>query len=242
MTELWKDLRTIYNLVRPIRSSEHAEKMEEFYKNQAGDYDSFRKRLLPGRKALFEHIDHLKPGPVWLDFGAGTGSNLELINLDKFKHIELVDLSSSLLKEARQRAERLRASQVLFRHEDVTVFNSSEPVDLITFSYSLTMIPDWFLAIDNAYRLLKPGGLIAVVDFHIPTLSMSEDGPLQSFFTQHFWPKWFAWDSVYLNRDHMRYLKSRFQQEWCLQDVHRLPYLPLSKVPYYFFIGRKITK
>ena len=40
-------------------------------------------------------------------------------------------------------------------------------MDVVTFSYSLTMIPDWFLAVDHAWRLLRPGGTIGVVDFYV---------------------------------------------------------------------------
>ena len=32
-------------------------------------------------------------------------------------------------------------------------------VDVVTFSYALTMIPDWRAAIRNAFNLLKPGDL-----------------------------------------------------------------------------------
>jgi S-adenosylmethionine-diacylgycerolhomoserine-N-methlytransferase len=32
----------------------------------------------------------------------------------------------------------------------------SGTADLVTFSYALTMIPDWRAAIRNAYRMLKP--------------------------------------------------------------------------------------
>jgi hypothetical protein len=37
--------------------------------------------------------------------------------------------------------------------------------DLVTCSYSLTMIPDWRRAIDVAYALLRDGGQMAVADF-----------------------------------------------------------------------------
>jgi S-adenosylmethionine-diacylgycerolhomoserine-N-methlytransferase len=42
-----------------------------------------------------------------------------------------------------------------------------ERVDFVTFSYSLTMIPDWFLAMDHAHKLLGTGGLIGIVDFYV---------------------------------------------------------------------------
>lgn len=32
----------------------------------------------------------------------------------------------------------------------------SGTVDVVTFSYALTMIPDWKKALENAFRMLKP--------------------------------------------------------------------------------------
>ena len=40
-------------------------------------------------------------------------------------------------------------------------------VDVVTFSYALSMIPDWKAAIRNAFRMLKKGGHIAVCDFTV---------------------------------------------------------------------------
>ena len=41
------------------------------------------------------------------------------------------------------------------------------PADVVRESYSLTMIPDWFAALDQAYAMLKPGGTIGIVDFFV---------------------------------------------------------------------------
>ena len=50
---------------------------------------------------------------------------------------------------------------------DATRFRPPEgAADVVTFSYSLTMIPDWFAALENAAAMLKPGGTIGVVDFY----------------------------------------------------------------------------
>ncbi|GDY10887.1 hypothetical protein LBMAG52_43750 [Planctomycetia bacterium] len=68
------DLRTLYRLtVAPVRGRTHAERMESFYHQQAGDYDSFRERLLPGRRELVQQLP-LREGAVWVDLGGGTGA------------------------------------------------------------------------------------------------------------------------------------------------------------------------
>ena len=42
---------------------------------------------------------------------------------------------------------------------DATTFQpDAGKADVVTFSYSLTMIPDWFAAIDNALAMLRPAG------------------------------------------------------------------------------------
>ena len=51
-------------------------------------------------------------------------------------------------------------------HEFAAALQSGGGVaDLVTCSYSLTMIPDWRRAIDVAYALLRDGGQMAVADF-----------------------------------------------------------------------------
>lgn len=238
MSELLRDLKTIYQLIRPIKANSHAERMEAFYRKQADDYDSFRNRLLPARIDLFKMIEKYNPGPVWVDFGAGTGANLEHIDLQLFNEIHLVDLSPSLLEKAHQRIQKWNDKKIHITQQDATKFQLNKKVDLITFSYSLTMIPDWFLAIDKAIQLLKPGGLIAVIDFHIPTNEQKSSPVLNSFFKNYFWPAWFSWDGVHLSKDHVRYLKNRFDVAFFEEDHHELPYLPKSKVPFYLFIGK----
>ena len=81
MTEWARDLKTIFQLVRPRKQTDHAEQIETFYKDQADDYDRFRSKLLPAREDLFKMIEKWNPGSVWIDIGSGTGSNLECIDL-----------------------------------------------------------------------------------------------------------------------------------------------------------------
>ncbi len=236
--DLLKELKTIYHLAQPRKGNSHAEKMESFYKNQAEYYDVFRKRLLPDRTSHFAELRTHRPRGTWVDLGAGTGINLTHLNQEYFNDIFLVDLSPSLLKQAQARTPKDSQTKIHVIEEDASTFQAPHPCQLVTLSFSLTMIPDWMAAIDNAKSLLAPGGLIAIIDFHIP--HTNEKTPIfKKFSSQTLWPTWFSWDGVYLNRDHVRYLQKNFEAISYEEGTHRLPYLPLSQVPYYSFIGCK---
>ena len=102
--------------------------------------------------------------------GGGTGSNLEYLGdrIQRLKKLYVVDLSPSLLEVARQRIDQRGWHNAQIAEADATTFCPAEGyADVVTFSYSLTMIPDWFAAIDNALRMLRPGGQIGVVDFYV---------------------------------------------------------------------------
>ena len=53
-------------------------------------------------------------------------------------------------------------------HTDFVFNFLAGTVDVVTFSYALTMIPDWRAAIRNAFRMLKPGGRIGVCGCSVP--------------------------------------------------------------------------
>ena len=110
---------------------------------------------------------------------------------------------------------------------------------MVTFSYSLTMIPDWFSAIENAMRMLKPGGMIGVVDFYVSRKHVSEQLKRHGWFTRHFWPTWFGNDNVFPSPDHLPFLRSHFDTVWLAESRSKVPYIPLIRTPYYQFIGRK---
>ncbi len=156
---LLQDLKILYHLaLRPVRGKSHAERMENFYSGQADAYDDFRRRLLHGREELFQKID-LPEGGVWVDLGGGTGANLEFIrdSIPRLKKAYVVDLATSLLEVARQRFAKNNWTHVEAIEGDATAWQPPEgAADVVTFSYSLTMIPDWFGAIENALRMLKP--------------------------------------------------------------------------------------
>lgn len=236
------DLRILYHLtLKPVRGKDHAARMESFYAGQAGAYDSFRRRLLRGRQELWNAI-HTPAQAVWVDMGGGTGSNLEYFGpqLEHLNRLYIVDLSHSLLEIAKQRIQQQGWSNVETVEADATIFQPVQTaVDVVTFSYSLTMIPDWFAAIDNALAMLKPGGQIGVVDFYVARKYPSDGLKRHGWFTRSFWPTWFASDNVFPSSDHVPYLHRHFDPIHFEEHQARVPYLPFMRTPYYTFVGRK---
>lgn len=239
---LASELKLLYHLtLAPNRGKTHAERLESFYGGQAEGYDGFRKRLLKGREELFRSLA-IPEGGVWLDMGGGTGWNLEQVGerIRQAGKVYLVDLSTSLLKVARERFAKNGWTNAEAVEADATTYVPPEKqVDLVTFSYSLTMIPDWFAAIDQAERLLKPGGTIGVVDFYVSRKHAESPRARHSWLTRSFWPVWFANDNVFPSPDHLPYLSRKFEPQQVGEYRARLPYLPGSRAPYYQFIGRK---
>ncbi len=237
---LMSDLKVLYHLaLKPVRGKDHAARMESFYSGQAEAYDDFRKRLLKGREELYSSLD-APAGGTWVDMGGGTGSNLEYFadRLPTLKSVSVVDLSGSLLKVAAQRAAEKGWNNVTAVEADATTWQPSEPADVVTFSYSLTMIPDWFAAVDNAWRMLKPGGLLGVVDFYVARKFPADDRKKHGWFTRTFWPTWFNMDNVFPSPDHIPYLHRHFTPVSLLESRGRVPYMPVT-MPYYIFVGRK---
>jgi S-adenosylmethionine-diacylgycerolhomoserine-N-methlytransferase len=243
LTGLGQDLKVIYHLLKPIQGDNHKERLENFYQGQATNYDSFRKRLLQGREELYQTlIDSTNSQSIWLDMGGGTGANLETIasQLNQLQKLYIVDLCAPLLQIAKDRMVTHQWSNVEAIEADVTTFIPPEQqVDVVTFSYSLTMIPDWFKALDQALSLLKPGGTIGVVDFYVSRKYPAHQGFTHSVWSRHFWPTWFAKDNVFLSSEHAPYLHYRFESVKFIERMAALPFLPGVQVPYYLFIGRK---
>lgn len=236
------DMKTLWHLaVRRATGKTHAERLENFYSGQAGGYDSFRKRMLHSRQEMIQSIP-VPEGGVWIDFGAGTGENAEHIgpNIAKLSQMYLVDLSESLLAQAQKRIADRHWQNVTPVCFDATKYVPPEGrADVVTFSYSLTMIPDWFRAVDHAYQLLKPGGTIGVVDFYVSRKYPDNEHVKHPWGTRTFWQPWFATDNVFLSPDHIPYLKYRFETVTIEERRGKIPYLPLVRAPHYLFIGRK---
>ena len=234
------EIRTLFQMLRgQIRSGSHAERLDAFYAPQAHSYDAFRERLLHGRNSL---INILKPdtGSHVVELGAGTGRNIEFFGdrIATFAQLDLVDVCKPLLEQARQRAARW-PKVVNVVEADVERFRPARAVDCVYLSYSLSMTANWKKTLNNAVRMLRPGGTLGVVDFYVSDAAPPPGQARHGWFARQFWPRWFAHDGVRLNPAHLTALADCTDTVHLDQRLAPVPWLPALRVPYYVYVGRK---
>ncbi len=147
----------------------HRETMSRYYRFQSIIYDITRWTFLFGRTLLIRE-SLIQPGFTVLEIGCGTGRNFNPIQtrLQGRGRLIGVDCSEPMLSRAKARVARARWSNVRL----VSCEYGSEPIqrgeaDVVVFSYSLSMMPNWQQVLRCAKAELKPGGRIGVVDFCI---------------------------------------------------------------------------
>ncbi|MCA9215079.1 MAG: class I SAM-dependent methyltransferase, partial [Planctomycetales bacterium] len=182
----------------------------------------------------------IPPDGIWVDLGGGTGSNLEHLGsrIRDLKHVYIVDLSPSLLAVARERVAANGWTNVDVVQADALDFQLADDVDIVTFSYSLTMIPDWFTAIEHARTMLRPGGQIGVVDFYHSRKFPADGMKKHSWLTRTFWSLLVSRDNVFLSPDHLPFLQGRFETIYLREDMAKVPYVLWMRIPFYIFVGR----
>lgn len=119
-------------------------------------------------------------------------------------------------------------------------------VDIITMSYSYSMIPDQVGAMLNCKKLLKPDGLVAFADFF---LKGNFDDCLPPFSRKAreiesvFHKNWFAMDHVFLLSDEQmeRAQACGFETIWDNRFRGGVPFLPFLQPYHGVYIMKKAT-
>jgi ArsR family transcriptional regulator len=139
------------------------DKMRSYFDELAG---KFGRNYVPGRswKALAEMLLQLMPPMVIADLGAGEGTFSQLL-AQRAEKVIAVDNSAKMVEFGAQLARENGIANLDYRQGDLeSPPISDSSVDLAFFSQSLHHAIHPGRAVAAAFRILKPGGRIVVLD------------------------------------------------------------------------------
>lgn len=137
----------------------------------ADDYDRFAVLQNEVCSRLLEKLEIVKIRPQWiLDAGSGTGSAIPSL-FKQYKKARLValDLSENMLQQAGRHDTLLRSTHRVCANIEQLPF-ADNVFDLVFSSLSLQWCNDLNAALQEAKRVLKPGGLLVFSTFGPDTL------------------------------------------------------------------------
>ncbi|KAG0011302.1 hypothetical protein BGZ80_000785 [Entomortierella chlamydospora] len=244
-------------------------RLEAFYKEQAEIYDETRGGLLRGRSSMLALVaaqlkEQLKvsgseKAPIWVDLVSHCLRpyrwNIEQMNkhfpISKFERVYLVDLCPSLCRIARERFQKIGWNNVIVICEDALGSNfpgMGDPkgkIDVVTMSYSLSMMDNYYAVVDHVHSLLEPKtGILGVADFYASgnvtkASSYGIEGYQCSWLTRNFWQIWFSFDHVHLHASRREYLEYRFDVKKAINGRNQFVIPFVVQIPYYIWVGQK---
>ena len=174
MTENQRIVDTATGQEAPAEISE--ERVKRIFGEIAGKYKQFNAVSSMGMyKSWLRHtVDAANIGPNcdMLDLAGGTGDvSFTAAERRPPAHIQLTDYTPEMLDVARERLAAGEGRSVPFDLEVVDAQDipyADNSYDVVTMAYGIRNIPDRMRALRETYRVLKPGGTFACLEFSTP--------------------------------------------------------------------------
>ena len=110
---------------------------------------------------------NIKKGDTVIDLGSGAGNDCFVARHETGEAGKVIgiDFTESMVRKARQNAEKLGFNNVEFRYGDIDDMPVSDNVaDVIVSNCVLNLVPDKQKVISEIFRVLKPGGHFSISD------------------------------------------------------------------------------
>jgi len=159
-----------------ILEKDKAEKVQGVFSSVASKYDVMNDFMSLGIHRFWKDamMDWLAPrgGQLLLDVAGGTGDiSFRFLKRARNAHATVLDLTEPMLGEGRKRAETAGISDQLdwVVGDAMALPFEDQTFDVYTISFGIRNVTNPKKALAEAYRVLKPGGRIMVLEFsHIP--------------------------------------------------------------------------
>jgi len=196
---------------RPLPSFKHdGEGKKEFVKKMFDDishrYDFLNHFLSLGidiywRRKFIRYLN-IQNGQSILDVACGTGD----IGFGILKHFQIeltnLDISSKMLDIAEGKAQEKNLVNIKFIQGDAEMLPfENDSFDCLTIAYGFRNISDYEKALEEFCRVLKPGGVLGILEFSIPKYRIF--GLLFKYYFHYILP-WIG--SLFSRSDAYRYL------------------------------------
>lgn len=166
------------NNVTPYESTDSKkEQISTMFDRIAPKYDLLNRVLSLGvdqywRGCLIRHLKSYAPQKI-LDLATGTG-DVALAAAARLQpeHILGIDISTKMLDIGKEKANRKGLDKVIeYREGDAENLGESDNTfDAVTVAFGVRNFENTLIGLKECYRVLKPGGVLAILEFTTPTL------------------------------------------------------------------------
>lgn len=192
-----------------IPESEKAERVKGVFGSVASKYDVMNDAMSFGIHRIWKDamMDWLAPraGTRLLDVAGGTGDiSFRYLERAGYAHATVLDLTEPMLVEGRKRAEAAQMQEQLdwVVGDAMALPFPDNSFDVYTISFGIRNVTRPQEALNEAYRVLRPGGRLMVLEFsQIPNELMQKVYDLYSF---HIIPR--MGQAIANDRDSYQYL------------------------------------
>ncbi|WP_368188202.1 bifunctional demethylmenaquinone methyltransferase/2-methoxy-6-polyprenyl-1,4-benzoquinol methylase UbiE [Aestuariibius sp. HNIBRBA575] len=183
------DNKTTHFGFETVSEDQKAGKVQGVFTSVASKYDIMNDVMSMGIHRVWKDamMDWLapRPGQKLLDVAGGTGDiSFRFLDRAGSGHSTVLDLTESMLIEGRKRAEAQQMSKSLdwVTGDAMALPFADNTFDVYTISFGIRNVTRPQEALNEAYRVLRPGGRLMVLEFsHIPNDSMQKLYDLYSF-------------------------------------------------------------